>query len=778
MRFASLSLILLGSQLPAADPKPGPAALAFFEKRVRPVLAARCYECHGPKSKARGGLRVDSRAALLRGGDRGPVLVPGRPEESFLIRVLRHDADVKMPPKAKLPAREIADLTAWVAAGAAWPEAPAVARPAPAEVAPAFTREQREFWAFRPPSAPDLPAVNDREWVQTPVDAFVLAALEAKGLRPAPTADRRTLLRRATFDLTGLPPTPEEINAFLRDDRPGAFARVVDRLLASPRYGEKWGRHWLDVARYADSNGMDENLVQANAWRYRDYVIAAFNRDKPFDRFVREQLAGDLLPGPHDPAEKLVATGFLSLGPKMLAEDDPVKMEMDIVDEQVDTVGKAFLGLTLGCARCHDHKFDPVSTADYYALAGIFKSTKTMDHFRVVARWHERPLGAPEALARQREHERKLAAKRREIAARPEAAALARLRGELAALEKARPELPAAMAVDEGTPANLRVHLRGSHLALGREVPRRFPRALAGDRQTPIGRQSGRLQLSEWLTRKDNPLTARVMVNRIWHWHFGSGLVRTPDNFGLLGDRPVHRPLLDWLAVRFVEGGWSVKAMHRLLMLSSTYQMGTAYDERAALADPDNRLHWRRERRRLQAEEVRDALLVVSGQLDGAMGGSLMEGANRAYVPGYPNTAYDRYDSRRRSVYLPVIRSDLYRVFQAFDFADPSATSGERATTTVAPQALFMMNSKLVQEQARHLAGDLLGRQDVDDGGRVRLAYERAYGRPPSAAETARALAFVGRVEQQPAGAAEGRLRAWQSLCRVIVAANEFIYVE
>src|SRR5262249_33321054 len=336
-------------------------------------------------------------------------------------------------------------------------------------------------------------------------------------------------------------------------------------------------------------------------------------------------------------AERIVATGFLSLGPKMLAEDDPGKMEMDIVDEQVDTTGKAFLGLTLGCARCHDHKFDPLPTADYYSLAGVFKSTRTMDNFRVVARWPERPLPNRDALARQQEHQKQIDAKRAEITkAAGNTPVLKRLQAELAALEKSKPELPAAMAVAEGTPGNLRIHLRGNHLTLGREVPRRFPRILAGEKQSPIeGKQSGRLQLAEWLTRRDNPLTPRVLVNRLWHWHFSAGLVRSPDNFGALGDRPVNQPLLDWLAVRLVESGWSVKAMHRLIMLSSTYQMSGAHDERAALVDPENHLHWRWQRRRLDAEEVRDALLAVSGQLDSAMGGSLMQGSNRGYVPGY-----------------------------------------------------------------------------------------------------------------------------------------------
>jgi hypothetical protein len=808
------------------------AALKFFEDKVRPVLANRCFECHGPEKK-KGGLRLDSRATILKGGDRGPAVQPGRPEESLLVGAIQHREALQMPPKNKLPPQEIAALTAWVRMGAPWPSAPVADQPHVTLQGPRFTAEQRSFWAFRSPVASPVPTVKKVGWARSPIDRFILAALEAKGLELAPPADKRTLVRRATFDLTGLPPTPAEIDAFLADASPEAFARVVDRLLTSPHYGERWGRHWLDVARYADSNGMDENLAMANAWRYRDYVIASFNKDKPYDEFVREQLAGDLLPSA-DPAtarERLIATGFLSLGPKMLAEDDPVKMEMDIVDEQIDTVGRTFLGLTLGCARCHDHKFDPIPTADYYALAGIFKSTQTMDHFKVVARWHERPVATREEEERHKAHEAKIPAKKSEVdkqakavhekllaqfrdplragtsvhpgqavlprlidallaqhdrnaaPLRTAAAELKRLREDLAALEKARPPYPETMAVAEGKPGNLRIHIRGNHLTLGPEVPRRFPQILAGDQQTPIdAKQSGRLPLAQWLTRPDHPLTSRVMVNRVWLGHFGAGLVRTPDNFGKLGERPVNQPLLDWLAVHFVQKGWSLKTLHRTIMLSSTYQMSTAFNERAYQVDPENHLHWRMDRRRLEAEEVRDTVLAVSGRLDPTLGGSLLQGADRAYVIGYPNNNYDKYDFDRRSVYLPVIRSDVYNVFQAFDFADPSVPNGERATTTVAPQALFLMNGKLIQEQTRHLATGLLAQPNLDDTGRVKTVYERAFGRPPAPAEAARALDFVRRGEQalatEKGDAQERRLRAWQSLFRVVLAANEFIYLE
>ncbi|MBY0514163.1 MAG: DUF1549 domain-containing protein, partial [Gemmataceae bacterium] len=404
--LALVALFVIAAGAPAAPPDD-----AAFEKAVRPLLVEKCVACHGPE-KQKGGLRVDSRVALLKGGDNGPAVVPGKPAESRLIRAVRHDGELKMPPKGRLPDAEVAALTAWVAAGAPWPDA------APTTAAKAgereFTAEEKAFWAFQPVRRPDVPRVKAAAWVRTPIDAFILAKHESAGLTPAPEADRRTLLRRLTFDLTGLPPTPAEVDAFLGDNSPDAYEKQVDRLLASPAYGEKWGRRWLDVARYADSNGMDENLAHANAWRYRDWVIRSFNADKPYDRFVTEQLAGDLLPGGTDAerADRLVASGFLVIGPKMLAEDDPVKMRMDIVDEQLDTTGQAFLGLTLGCARCHDHKFDPITAADYYGLAGVFYSTKAMQNYSVVARWHERPIAPPAAQAAAAAHEQKLVALR------------------------------------------------------------------------------------------------------------------------------------------------------------------------------------------------------------------------------------------------------------------------------------------------------------------------------------------------------------------------------
>ncbi|HZZ82380.1 MAG TPA: PSD1 and planctomycete cytochrome C domain-containing protein, partial [Gemmataceae bacterium] len=659
--------------------------MRFFETSIRPLLATHCQKCHGAK-KQEGNLRLDAREHILKGGERGPAVVVGQPDKSLLIQAVRQtDKNLRMPDGGKLSEREIADLTRWIAMGLPYPQREPIAK--------ADGAKKKDWWAFKAPGDPVVPKVKDMAWPQSPLDHFILAQLNHKGLKPAPRADRRTLIRRATYDLIGLPPTPEEIDAFVNDKAPGAFAKVVDRLLASPHYGERWGRHWLDIARYADSNGLDENVAFGNAWRYRDFVVAAFNADMPYDQFLLEQLAGDLL-ATDDPAvrqRRLIATGFLSLGPKVIAEVDERKMEMDIVDEQIDTVGRSILALTLGCARCHDHKFDPVKMDDYYGLAGIFKSTKTMEHFKKIARWHENTLGSPNDIVRKAEHDKLVARLKTEIKTLTAKKTddtktrVKQLRDELARLEKNAPVIATALGVTEGHVIDVPIHKRGNHLKLGAIVPRRVPEVLAGTKPPSFdARHSGRLELARWLVQRDHPLTARVMVNRLWRWHFGQGIVRTPDNFGLLGEVPDNPELLDWLARRFADG-WSLKAMHRVIMLSSTYQMSSYQDPKTAALDPENRLHGRALARRLEAEAIRDALLAVSGGLDPTMGGSLLHVPNRAYLFDHTSKDLTNYDSKRRSLYLPVIRNNVYDVFQLFDFPDPGFPSGDRATTTVAP---------------------------------------------------------------------------------------------
>ncbi|SIO61595.1 Planctomycete cytochrome C [Singulisphaera sp. GP187] len=816
-RIVAVSIALLavaaGSPGSVAAAAPGQDGNTFFEKNIRPILVERCYECHSKQSKKiRGGLSLDLKDGWVKGGDLGPSIEPGKPDTSLLIQAVRYDdEDLKMPPKGKLSEREVALLTEWVAMGAPDPRSGDAPTPAKTQI---DAESGRSFWAFRAPVDPPVPVVRNTAWPRTALDRFLLAALEEKGLQPAPAADKRTLIRRATFDLIGLPPTPAEIEAFLADESPDAFAQVVDRLLASPHYGERWGRHWLDVARYADSNGLDENVAYGNSWRYRDYVVQAFNQDKPFSQFLREQLAGDLLPAEGDEAtthERSIATGFLSLGPKVLAEVDGVKMEMDIVDEQVDTVGRAFMGLTIGCARCHDHKFDPIATTDYYALAGIFRSTKTMETFEKVARWYEIPLATAQDRARLAEHAKRVSDQKAVIDALtrraneqlqaasgagfvlpkapeplyPQATKdeLKRLRDALSQLEKSAPVMPAAMGVTEGTVADVPVHIRGSHLSLGEKVARRVPTVLASsDAPKFSASQSGRLEFARWLTDPAHPLTSRVMVNRLWRWHFGKGLVATPDNFGALGGRPTNPLLLDWLAQRFVESGWSIKAMHRIIMLSSTYKMSAAFDPKGGEVDPENLLHWRFSPRRLEAEAIRDALLTVSGTLDPTMGGSLLNVENRGYFFDHTSKDATNYNVPRRSVYLPVVRNHMYDAFDLFDYSEAGVTNGDRATTTVAPQALFMMNSTLVEQAARSLASDLLAPKLASDGDRIGRLYVRAFGRPPEPAEVARAGAFLDRFAQGIAAsvpdAPERVLRTWQALCQALLASNEFVYIE
>jgi mono/diheme cytochrome c family protein len=754
----------------------GPAAAddRFFETRIRPLLAEHCYRCHGPE-RQKSDLRLDSPDAIRRGGATGdPLVVAGEPDKSLLIKAVRHaDPALSMPPKKKLADRDIADLERWVKAGAALP-APATGG-----------RADGAHWAFVPPVDHPPPAVKDAGWVKTPIDRFILAALEAKGLRASAPADRRVLIRRVTFDLTGLPPTPAEIDAFLADSSPDAFARVVDRLLASPAYGEKWGRHWLDVARYADSNGLDENVAYGNAWRYRDYVVRAFNADKRYDRFLREQIAGDLLPAPDAATrhEQLIATGFLALGPKVLAEVDEKKMELDIVDEQLDTLGQAVLGVTLGCCRCHDHKFDPFPQTDYYALAGVFVSTRTMENFKKIARWHENPIPEPADLARKAEHDKAAAKLNDEIkalGAKPDQVAeLKKKKDELAALQKAAPEPPSAMGVTEAKVTDVPLLKRGSHLTPGPVVPRRFPAVLAGESQVPLpATESGRRELATWVTRPDHPLTARVFVNRAWRWHFGQGLVRSVDNFGRLGEKPSHPELLDWLARRFAADGWSVKKLHRLIVLSATYQQMSASP---SAEDPDNRLLGRFSRRRLDAEEIRDGLLAVSGRLDRAAGGpAITHVKNREFLFDHTSKDGTKYDSRRRSLYLPAVRNHLYDVFQLFDTTDATVSRGDRATTTVPTQALFHLNGDLVTECAAELAGQLL--KASDDAGRVDRLYRVAFGRPPTGHEVQRLVTAVAGFERDLAGrepdAGKRRARAWALVCQAVLAANEFVYVE
>jgi hypothetical protein len=690
-----------------------------------------------------------------------------------------------------------------------------------------------QHWAFQPIVRKPIPVSLSTVHLLSPIDVFIRARLDARGMEPVPSADRQTLIRRVTFDLTGLPPTPAEIEAFLADTRQGAWERVIDRLLASPAYGERWARHWLDVVRYADSNGLDENRAYIQAFRYRDYVINAFNDDMPFDQFVHEQIAGDLLPlvqlsetaDQQDRIQRLaektrrhIATGFLVLGPKGLREVDGTKMELDIIDDQVATIGNAFLALTLECARCHDHKFDPISTEDYYALAGIFKSTRTMERIfnkrgKGDGFWLEVevPLDLSATTDWETEHYKHATLVRKLTAGLPptvlEAANIAEqdrtdqqnqvltdfsqadlkqghMLNQLQKLQGASPKKPAmgrAMVVTDGKIVDLRVMLRGSHLDQGDHVPRRFPRALSPQTTKMGPGNSGRLELARWLTSADNPLTSRVFVNRIWQWHFGRGLVETPDNFGSLSGPPTHPRLLDWLADEFRSGGWSTKRLHRLLLCSATYRRGNGYEPRSAKVDVENELLWRFRRRRLEAEEVRDSLLAVAGTLDHAMHGSLLSLKARDYVDDAETGRHlVSYDNSRRSVYQPVIRNKVYNLFQTFDFPNPSMVNGRRSSTTVSPQVLLMMNSPLVIGCAEKMAEQVTQLPNRAMSERLNDMYLTVLGRFPDDLEKVALLAYLDRYASRVAAGTklQRRQAAWNSLAQSVLMLNEFLYVD
>jgi hypothetical protein len=723
--FGSAILIALGLSVPARAGDD-----TFFESKIRPVLAGTCFRCHGGE-KTRGQLRVDSREALLKGGESGPAMRPGAPERSLLVQALRHEGDgPRMPPNKPLPPEVVADFAAWIKAGAPWPPKAADFRPA---------KSSKPHWAFEPVRAVAPPDAGGEAF--GPIDCFLAAKLREKGLHPVGPADRQTLIRRATFDLTGLPPTPEEVGAFRADDSPGAFARVVDRLLASPRYGERWGRHWLDVVRYADTAGETADFPVPQAWRYRNYVIDAFNRDKPYDEFLREQVAGDILalqlPSDAPPeryAELVTATGYVSIARRFgfdIAQDHFLT-----IDDTLDTLGKSVLGLALGCARCHDHKYDPITTEDYYALYGIFDSTRY-------------PFSGCEKVRTPRD----LVSLRSPSRKGPE------------------PSAGMAYAVAEGKPHDVRVHKRGDPQTLGAEVPRRFLQVLGGQ-PVPAGAGSGRLELAGWLTDPHNPLTARVMVNRVWQGHFGAGLVKTPNDFGTRGESPTHPELLDYLAARFVAGGWSIKSLHRLIVLSDAYQRASSSDAAGALADPDNSLLWRFNRRRLSGEEIRDAMLAVSGDLDPTPGGPhpFPPEKNWGFTQHAPFAAV--YDHNRRSVYLMTQRIKRHPFLVLFDGADTSSSTGVRHTTTVPTQALFFLNDPFVHARAASLAGRLA--QLPDEQARLARTTWLLYGRAPTPREAEAAKRLLA------ACTAEGATptAAWAAWLRVMLSSNEFVYLD
>jgi mono/diheme cytochrome c family protein len=765
-RLIALSAGLLAASVGnalGAPASPSPQGVEFFEKNVRPLLVSKCQSCHGPK-RQQGGLRLDSRAALLKGSDNGAVVVPGDPNKSLLVKAIRYDGDVQMPPKGKLPDEAIARLTEWIKMGALWPDDTVKSDDHSRTVA----EVRRTHWSFQPVKKPAFPRVKKSDWVKTPIDAFVLAKLEAKGLTPSPAADRRTLIRRVTLDLHGLPPTPEEVADFEADRTPDACARLVDRLLASPRYGERWGRHWLDVARYADSKGYvftDERRYPF-AYTYRDYVIRAFNEDLPYDQFVVQQLAADRLPLGDD-KRPLAALGYLTLGRRFLNN------QHDIIDDRIDVTMRGLQAMTVGCARCHDHKFDPIPQSDYYSLYGVFASSVEPKELPLI--------GQPEQTAELAAFEKELAKRKEEVEKyRTEhkdelSKGNRKFRDGLRALQKkvdqwqaTAPVAPprAMVLIDKPKPETPRIFLRGNPNNRGPSVPRQFLEVVAGEKRQPFREGSGRLELARAIADRNNPLTARVLVNRVWLNHFGAGLVRTPSDFGLRGEPPTHPELLDWLAADFMDNGWSIKKLHRLILLSSTYQQSSSDDARLAQLDPENRLLARMNRRRLDFESMRDSLLAAAGRLDTTMGGRAVELTSAPF-------------STRRSVYGFIDRQNLPGLFRTFDFASPDTSTPQRYTTTVPQQALFLMNSPFVIEQARHFVARPDVASQTTDEAKIKQMYKIAYGRAADAEEIALALRFCTEASKSSeANKAAPSLSAWEQYAQILLLSNEFAFVD
>jgi hypothetical protein len=817
----------LGTILPAAETSSAAAARTILEKR--------CFACHGQAQTS--GLDLRSLDAIKKGGKRGAAIVPLHADQSLLYQAVTRAGDLKMPPGAPLSADEIAVLRNWIEQGGAWPSSNA---PAP------------EWWAFRKVVRPAVPSVAAADWSRNPIDAFVYQTLQQKGLHPVTPADRRTLLRRLYLDLHGLPPTPAEVEAFAKDDAPDAYEKLVDRLLASPRYGERWGRHWLDVVRYADTGGFETDMYYANAWRYRDYVIKSFNDDKPYNRFVQEQIAGDELwpdnlelNGSYDiPADKLkhlearIGTTLYTIGPTYHeAALNGEQLRYEWMTDAVDTTGAAFMGVTIGCARCHDHKFDPISQRDYHRMMALFAGSEERE-IPVVSKMEQFGFksGYPRLLqvedykaaiqridqkATKRAVEEIKAKFPAEVRAAYEMKQSARTRAQeeqASQIEKALTEaglrengagknfvpqftpsekderdrlifklgeaaLSAKFSMASATVLThadvvpeMHMTVRGDFHGTGPKVGPGFPRVLGGveDLAEPANGPfvlARRKALAEWLTQPDHPLTARVIVNRAWAWHFGRGLVATPSDFGRQGERPSHPELLDWLASEFVQQGWSLKKLHRMILLSNAYRLSSVSDETDAKIDADNRYLWRMNRQRMDAETLRDAVLAISGTLNLKMGGKPVippltaEEKTGMWALNQWPVALDTAEYDRRSVYLYVKRSFPYPMFEIFDEPDSSESCPRRDTTTVAPQALALLNSEFMLNHAGRLAQRIERENPGPVEARVRAAWKLVLDREPNTKELGRAVGFL-------------KTSPLTELCLVLLNMNEFLYVD
>ena len=786
-----------------------PEALALFEEKVLPILEENCFNCHSSSARrVRAELRLDTLGGLLAGGTSGPALAPGDPDRSLLVEAVRYaDDDYAMPPDGPLETHEIEAIERWVELGAPWPgeEVPAGEN---GYVASEIDLEAgRDWWSLKPVLLPDIPEASDASWGRRPLDSFILAGMEDAGVEPVGDADRVSWLRRVSFDLTGLPPTPEEIEQFVGDRAPDAREKVVDRLLSSAPYAERWARHWLDVARYAESSGRETNVVYPHAWRYRDWVIDAFEEDMPYDMFLEQQLAGDLLPASDEATRvsQAVATGYLALGPKSHNTRNPLQFTADLVDEQIDAISRGMLGMTLACARCHDHKFDPISTEDYYALAGILGSTETLfGTYRTPGNRHTSelrsiPAGVDVADGPDLPDELRTLYQRRRVelsetmsesmeemsmdrmdmyrmrVARDAAAALDDLIGRYDEDGRVLSTERYAMGARESRPRDSRVLVRGELDSPGPRIQRRFPMVLTDSSTPVIDRGSGRIELAEWITAPENPLTARVWVNRVWSKLFGRGLVQTADNFGRSGLQPSHPELLDFLAVNFVEGGWSTRELIREIVLSRTYGLACEGDRGNEAIDPDVVTLWRMPARRLEAEAIRDSMLFAAGTLDlerpEGSPMALFEGQTRR--EGLVETLVS--ESNSRSIYLPILRDRVPEALECFDAADPSFVTGQREVTTVPSQALFMMNDEDVIAAADALARRVSQLSDSDRG-RIRAAFELTLSRAPESWEVRTVKEFLDEFEElaKKDGHRRAEELAWSAIAQSLFQSAEF----
>jgi len=831
---------------PTADPQADAAGIELFEKHIRPVLVEKCYLCHSQSADSiEGGLEMDTAAGLATGGASGPIINTENVKASLLLRMLRHEEGLEgMPQDEQLSDETILAFEKWISLGAPDP------RDKSQKTAQAIQFDERlKHWAFQSPQASEPPVVKQSDWPRGSIDKFILARLEAEKMAPVADANRATLARRLYFDLIGLPPTVENVHQFVADQSADAVARLVDRLLASPRFGERWARHWFDIVRYAESSGKEFNFTYPHAWPYRDYVIGALNSDKPYNEFVREQIAGDLMPDvpyemPENRESRLIATSILSFGPKR-HNSGGTGFRMEIVDDQIDVTCRAILGITVACAKCHDHKFDPIPTKDYYSLAGIFLSTDPLygtiqqkysnsptdllpigpngqaQHDALMA--HNKMVGAVEkpltakktelttVEAAKKKAEESKATAEKQLAANKEAGKeedptlkkqieeavaavktetskisvlnteISPLQAALDELKKKRPPAPTyAMTVrDRAKPADTKVAIRGDLGTPGDVAPRGFLTALQVDDVPAINpEQSGRLELANWMTSQKNPLTARVIVNRVWHHLFGRGLVATVDNFGLMGSKPTHPELLDTLAVEFMRDGWSIKHLIRKITTSRTYQLSCNANEQNMQIDPDNNLLWRSSIRRLPVEIIRDAVLAVSGQLQiTPPQGSTVTALGDQMVRGV-DTKKLQPPNNHRSVYLAVVRDYAPDMFDRFDFPSSALVSGNRAITNTPSQGLFLRNSEFIAEQSNYAARRLLADKGAtDDGGRVDLAMRWVTGRGAAEMEREEALKLIDPVRKSESEIKDRDVAAWATLFQALFATAEFRYL-